>query len=154
DRKGQGRGAAVALGDGRIRHGERGGRGVVVVDPAQADGVVDVGVGRVVQGDGEGLVRLVQGVAVDQDAERLLDLAGVEGQGPVGVLVVAAGGGGGAVLGVVTDRDGLAAGLRQADREREGRGAAVALRHGGDGVDRHGGQRTDLRRREGDEGRV
>src|SRR5262249_52830363 len=66
---------------------------------------------------------------------------------------VAAGGGGADVRGVVTDRHGLTAGLRQGDSERHRRGAAVALHHGG-GADRHRGERGDLRRREGDAGRV
>src|SRR5262249_25104483 len=140
DGEGERLGAALALGGQDVGDGDRRGLGVVVVDVAQAEGVVDGGVGRVVQVDGEGLVRLVQGVAVDQDGERLGGLARAEGQGAGGVLVVAAGGGGGAVLCVVTDGHRLGAGLRQGDGERHRRGAAVALGHGRGGVDGDGRQ--------------
>src|SRR6185503_6529791 len=143
-------GCAVVHGDGLSarraeRHGEgRDGRGRValrhhgVADGQRRRRVVvgdgphphPVGDGRV-RGVGEvheeGLVRLVEQVAVHGDADVLRGAAGREGQRPGGGQVVG-GRGRGAVGGGVVHRHLLAHSGGEAHREGRGRGARVALR--------------------------
>src|SRR2546422_6240230 len=99
-----------------------GGLGVVVDDRAQALVVGDGGVGRVGEVDGEGLVGLELRVAVDQDGDGLGGVAGVEGQGAGGALIVAVGDGGRAVGGSEGDGDGLEAGVGRSEERRVGEG--------------------------------
>src|SRR5438445_110335 len=82
---------------------------VVVQDRATARAVGDGRVGRAAQVDDEGLVRLGDSVAVDEDSDGLAGLAWSEGQRAARGLVVAAGGSC-AVAGGVADGDRLGAG--------------------------------------------
>src|SRR5207244_4433393 len=106
------------------------GEGIVVEDGALAGGIGQRGVHGVRQVDGERLVVLVGGVAVDRHGDRAGGLSGNQGQGPGGRGVV----GGGhrrAVGGREVHGDGLPAGGGQGYGEAGGGGPRVALGHRG-----------------------
>src|SRR5207245_473723 len=93
--------SGTTLDDRHIRDADL--RKVIIEDGCQALAVRDDRVRRVAEIDYEGLIGLVQRVAVDRDADSLADLAGSEIQ-PAGLILVIAAGRGGAVGRRVIDR--------------------------------------------------
>src|SRR5205085_1294177 len=98
----------------------------VVGDGARGLVIPQDGIGRAVQGDGEGLIRLEGGVPVHEDGDGVRRITRRDARDGTNRYAVA-GRRGGAIGAGVVHRDGLVAGVGQLDREVNRRGAAVAL---------------------------